>query len=81
MYSRTVDFKDGWEILWAEHGDSKINLKLHDWDSIMQGTFFRGVQDSWNKDYANGRLAACAGVCSDSEIKFNDKHGSNQSTQ
>lgn len=81
MYSRTVNFKDGWETLWAEHGDRKINLNHHDWNSIVQGAFFQGVQDSWNKDYANGRLAACAGVCSDSEIKFNDKNGRNQSTQ
>ena len=77
MYGRTVSFKDGWDKLWEEHGDSKINLNYYDWDSIVHGTFFHGVQDSWNKDYANGRLAACAGVCSDSEIKFNDKNGRN----
>jgi MoaA/NifB/PqqE/SkfB family radical SAM enzyme len=77
MYGRTINFKDGWEELWKEYGDNKINLNHHDWDSIVQGSFFQGVQTSWNKDYANGRLAACAGVCSDSKVKFNDKNGSN----
>lgn len=77
MYSRTINFNDGWETLWTTHGNNKIDLNTNDWDSIVHGPFFQGVQDSWNKDYANGRLAACAGVCSDSEIKFNNKNGSN----
>lgn len=73
MYRRTVKFKDGWDTLWNAYGDEHINLKFNSWDSIVGGPFFKGVEDSWTKDYANGRLAPCAGVCSDSKIKFNNK--------
>jgi len=73
MYTRTIAFDDGWKDLWSTYGEDLINLKNIDWDLIVNGPFFSGVKDRWNKDYANGRLAACAGVCSDSEIKFNYK--------
>lgn len=74
MVRRTVTtFKDGWDELWQAHGEDKINLHLNDWDTIVEGSFFQGVKDSWNKDYANGRLASCAGTCSNSELKFNHK--------
>lgn len=76
MYRRTINFEDSWDTLWNTHGKDKINLKTNDWDSIVNGDFFLGVKDSWNKDYSTGRLAPCAGVCSDSKLKFNNKNGS-----
>jgi hypothetical protein len=51
----------------------KIDLKTVEWDDIVNGLFFAGVKDRWEKDYANGRLAVCAGVCSNSKLKFNHK--------
>jgi hypothetical protein len=73
MYTRTIRFDDGWQELWSKYGEDRINLKDIDWDIIVDGPFFSSVAARWNKDYANGRLAACAGVCSNSKIKFNHK--------
>jgi MoaA/NifB/PqqE/SkfB family radical SAM enzyme len=73
MYTRTIQFNDGWKELWAKYGEDKINLKDTDWDVIVDGPFFSSVANSWDKDYSHGRLAACAGVCSDSKVKFNHK--------
>ena len=77
MYNRTINFNDSYSELWSEHGEDRINLKHNKWDDIINGPFFTSVQDRWTKDYANGRIAACAGVCSNSELKFNNKNGSN----
>jgi MoaA/NifB/PqqE/SkfB family radical SAM enzyme len=74
MVRRTItSFKDGWDQLWNMYGGDSIDLHLHTWDDIVNGPFFAGVKDSWTKDYASGRLASCAGTCSDSELKFNHK--------
>lgn len=73
MYRRTFDPKDGWDSLWEKHGKDNINLKSVPWDDIVNGEFFREVENSWAKKYADGRLAACASVCSNSKIKFNNK--------
>ena len=73
MYQRVIKFDDGWDSLWNEHGQDKIDLKTVEWDDIVNGPFFAGVKDRWEKDYANGRLAVCAGVCSNSKLKFNHK--------
>jgi MoaA/NifB/PqqE/SkfB family radical SAM enzyme len=73
MVRRTVVFKDGWDELWDKYGNDSINLNNSHWDDIVSGPFFMGVKDSWTKDYNTGRLASCAGTCSDSELKFNHK--------
>ena len=73
MVRRTVKLTDGWDELWDSHGGDKINLNNYHWDDIVNGEFFMGVKDSWTKDYSTGRLASCAGTCSDSELKFNHK--------
>ena len=73
MVRRTVVFKDGWDELWDKYGNDSINLNNNHWDDIVSGPFFMGVKDSWTKDYNTGRLASCAGTCSDSELKFNHK--------
>jgi len=74
MVRRTVhSFKDGWDNLWEQYGKDKINLHITKWDSIIEGEFFKGVKDSWDKDYSSGRLASCAGTCSNSDLKFNHK--------
>jgi hypothetical protein len=74
MVRRTItSFKDGWEELWNAHGGDNINLHVNSWNSIVEGGFFKGVKESWDKDYTNGRLASCAGTCSDSALKFNHK--------
>lgn len=73
MYRRTFDPKDGWDELWDEHGNDKLDLHLHEWETIMSTEFFAEVERRWSVDYNNGRLAACASVCSNSKIKFNNK--------
>ena len=82
MARRVVNFTDGWNQLWSEHGGTHINLRSNDFDSILNGPFFTEVKDRWTKDYNNGRLASCAGTCSDSTLKFNHRSidGSNKST-
>jgi hypothetical protein len=73
MVRRTVKFFDGLDELWDKHGGDSINLNITPWDDIVNGGFFMGIKDSWEKDYSSGRLASCAGTCSDSELKFNHK--------
>jgi MoaA/NifB/PqqE/SkfB family radical SAM enzyme len=73
MVRRTVKIIDGWDELWDKHGNDKINLNHTHWDDIVNGPFFMNVKDSWTKDYNTGRLASCAGTCSNSELKFNHK--------
>lgn len=81
MARQVIQFKDGWDELWEQHGHT---LALHNnkWEDIVSGPFFNEVVRRWDVDFTNGRLAACAGTCSDSEYKFNNRgiNGSNQST-
>jgi MoaA/NifB/PqqE/SkfB family radical SAM enzyme len=65
-------YPDGWDALWTRAGDDKINLHLEDWNSVISGEFFNSISNSWNKDYANGRLATCAGTCSAFDGRYND---------
>jgi MoaA/NifB/PqqE/SkfB family radical SAM enzyme len=58
--------------LWKEHGEDKVNLKYHAWDSILSGPFFRSIQDSWTKDYNSGRVITCAITCSKFQSRVND---------
>lgn len=78
MARRVIKLEDGWDELWNTHGNS-INLSNNSWDSIINGEFFNEVVRRWDLDYQNGRLASCAGTCSDSDLKFNHKavNGSN----
>jgi MoaA/NifB/PqqE/SkfB family radical SAM enzyme len=72
MARRVIKFNDGWNELWEQHGES-INLANNSWDNIINGEFFNEVVRRWQTNYSTGRLAACAGTCSDSELKFNHK--------
>ena len=69
---RSNKYPDGWDQLWQEHGDEKVNLHYHSWDSIMNSDFFKGIEASWTKTYAGGRLLTCAGTCSEFNGRLND---------
>lgn len=69
---KTRNLHDGWTTLWEEHGHDKINLLKNDWDSIMSGSFFNGIQNSWEVGYDGGRLAACGLFCSESAARIFD---------
>lgn len=72
MARRAIKFEDSWDQLWEQHG-AGINLANNSWDSIVNGDFFNEVVRRWELDYSTGRIAACAGTCSDSPLKFNHK--------
>ena len=63
---------DGWDTLWEEHGDNKVNLHYHAWDDILNSKFFSGIESSWNKDWNSGRIITCAGTCSEFKGRLND---------
>jgi MoaA/NifB/PqqE/SkfB family radical SAM enzyme len=63
---------DGWDNLWQNHGDEKINLKHYDWNSIINGDFFNTIQNSWKLNYKEGRLITCAVTCSKFQSRFVD---------
>jgi MoaA/NifB/PqqE/SkfB family radical SAM enzyme len=69
---RDNKYPDGWDQLWQEHGDRKVNLHYQSWDSIMDSEFFKGIEASWTKSYAEGRLLTCAGTCSEFNGRLND---------
>jgi MoaA/NifB/PqqE/SkfB family radical SAM enzyme len=73
ILNRTTKIEDDWDNLWAEHGDSKLDLELNKWDDIVNGSFFAEIVRRWTVDYSNGRIASCVGACSDSPYKFNIK--------
>jgi hypothetical protein len=54
---------DGYYRLWTAHGGDKINLNIHEWDSILEGDFYKELTNSWSKTYADGRLLVCASTC------------------
>jgi sulfatase maturation enzyme AslB (radical SAM superfamily) len=68
---RVPDNFDILPVLWKEHGDDKVNLKYHSWDSILSGPFFSAIQDSWTKDYDTGRVITCAITCSKFQSRIN----------
>ncbi len=73
LFSRTqISVPDGWDTLWNLYGKDKINLKYHEWNNIIESDFFQGIEQSWVKNYQDGRLAICAGTCSNSNIRFHD---------
>lgn len=71
---KTRSLHDGWTTLWEEHGGDKINLLKNDWDTILSGTFFNGIQTSWTTGYEQGRLAACGLFCSQSAARIFDNN-------
>lgn len=73
IYSRTaINVPDGWDLLWNKYGKEKINLNYVDWDNILDSKFFQSIEESWRLSYQEGRLAICAGTCSNSNIRFHD---------
>ncbi len=66
-----VPINDGWPKVWRELGGDNISLKYHKWDDILAGDFFRAIQDSWTKEYGNGRIITCAITCSKFQSRVN----------
>jgi MoaA/NifB/PqqE/SkfB family radical SAM enzyme len=62
---------DGYYDLWNEHGGDAIKLSKHTWEEIISGPFFNGIEESWNKDFGNGRLFVCSAICSNTESRIN----------
>jgi MoaA/NifB/PqqE/SkfB family radical SAM enzyme len=69
---RNNKYPDGWDDLWQTHGDKKLDLHYWAWDTVLNSEFFKGVEASWNKTYAEGRLLTCAGTCSEFKGRLND---------
>lgn len=65
-------FSDGWDELWARTGGDHINLYKQSWNDVVAGEFFTGIETSWDKSYQEGRLATCAGTCSNFDGRYND---------
>ena len=62
---------DGWLTTWNNYGDHRVNLKNHNWDDILNGDFFNTIENSWDKDYDNGRIMTCSITCSDFQSRVN----------
>lgn len=69
---------DGWNILWDNYGKEKCNLRRYSWEEILEGQFFNGVEESWDKTYPEGRLSSCALTCSDVKNRLNDPEECNK---
>lgn len=69
-FTRKADDVDGYYDLWTTHGSDKINLNYVDWDSILTGSFYQMLVESWEKTFATGRLLVCSGVCGNKEVQF-----------
>lgn len=65
-----TDTKDGYYALWSKYGGDAINLSLNDWDSVVQGEFFKELSNTWTRRFGEGRLLVCSGVCSSQEVQF-----------
>lgn len=62
---------DGWLDVWNNYGKDKINLNIHSWYDILEGDFFKAIENSWTKDYGNGRIITCAITCSKFQSRVN----------
>ena len=69
---RNNKYPDGWDHIWQTYGDKLVNLHYWSWDAVINSEFFKQVEDSWTKNYANGRLLTCAGTCSAFNGRLND---------
>jgi MoaA/NifB/PqqE/SkfB family radical SAM enzyme len=69
---RDNKYPDGWDELWNTHGNNKVNLHYWSWDAVINSEFFKGIEASWTKGYADGRLLTCAGTCSEFNGRLND---------
>jgi MoaA/NifB/PqqE/SkfB family radical SAM enzyme len=75
LYSRkNLNVEDGWNNLWNLHGKDKINLHKNNFKDIIESSFFSEIENSWSKDYFSGRLAVCAGTCSNFNGRFNNPY-------
>ena len=75
LYSRKgleLKVQDLWEDLWKDHGDRRINLNYNNWEEILNGSFYKEIQDRWNKSYKEGRLAVCSVTCSKTNNKISN---------
>lgn len=68
---RGIHWPDGWDELWNNYGDKKVNLHYYSWDAVMNSEFFVKLQESWTKPWP-GRIITCAGTCSDFKGRLND---------
>jgi MoaA/NifB/PqqE/SkfB family radical SAM enzyme len=79
---RGKHWPDGWDDLWNNYGDDKVNLHNHSWDKIINSEFFNRLQQSWNKTWPD-RIITCAGTCSEFKGRLNDpeEFANEQTTQ
>ena len=57
-FGRSVD--DDWDAVWDSVGDKHINLKTHDWNSIVDGGFFKELENRWT---SCDRIGICVLEC------------------
>ena len=58
---------DGYYDLWSKYGGDNIKLDLHDWNTILEGNFFKSITERWEMKLKEGRLIVCSMVCSKNE--------------
>jgi len=65
-----TDEYDGFYNHWVENGGDKIKLSLYSWDEILSSSYYKELENSWNKKFKKGRLLVCSGVCSSIDVQF-----------
>lgn len=68
-----LDEYDGFYTHWQKHGNDKIKLDYHNWDTILDSSFYSELKESWTKPFKQGRMVMCSGVCSTESVNF-DTH-------
>lgn len=62
---------DGYYDLWNELGGDAIKLSNHSWEEILNGEFFKSIQQRWTAEFGQGRLFVCSAICSKTEAQIN----------
>ena len=61
----------GWNEIWNNYGKEKISLNTNNWYDILNGDFFKEIQNSWTQDYSGNRILTCAITCSSFKNRVN----------
>jgi hypothetical protein len=62
---------NGYWDLWHSTGGDRLKLSENDWDDVLSSEFYKGIQESWNKKFGDGRLMVCSLICSKTEPTIN----------
>jgi hypothetical protein len=62
---------NGYWDLWHTLGGDTLKLSEHPWDDILNGKFYKALEDSWNKKFGQGRILVCSLICSSKDVVVN----------